>query len=79
MYIKLAQYSITYLKSAIFLSVLSQMGRVVTLKNIVWRWGTMKFLLEGVGLIFNRGLEIFKKVGLIRKGWRRNRGAVCDT
>ena len=55
MYIKLAQYSITYLKSAIFLSVLSQMGRVVTLKNIVWRWGTMKFLLEGVGLIFNRG------------------------
>ena len=49
------------------------MRRRNAIKNMIWRVGYNKIFARG-DLIFNRGLEIFKKTeGLTRKGWRKNR------
>ena len=42
--------------------------------SIAKKWFGRKFLLEGGGVIFNWGLELFQKKGdLTRMRWRKNR------
>ena len=46
--------------------------------NLIWRRGGYgKRLLEG-GWSLIGGWKYFKKGGLTRKGWRKNRGGGCD-